>query len=103
MSHNRRKLVAGNWKMFGTRASLGEVRAIADAAAAHSTVDVALCVPFTLIAAAAEAAPALAIGAQDVHENADGAHTGCISTAMLVVVFLVALVYVRSVRTEQRA
>lgn len=84
MSHNRRKLVAGNWKMFGTRASLGEVRAIADAAAAHSTVDVALCVPFTLIAAAAQAAPSLAIGAQDVHENADGAHTGCISTAMLV-------------------
>lgn len=70
--------------MFGTRASLDQVRAIADAAAAHPEVDVALCVPFTLIAAAAQAAPSLAIGAQDVHENDDGAHTGCISTAMLV-------------------
>ncbi len=84
MGHSRRKLVAGNWKMFGTRASLGEVRAIADAAAANPSVDVALCVPFTLIAPAAETAPSLAIGAQDVHENAEGAHTGCISAAMLV-------------------
>ncbi len=83
MGHSRRKLVAGNWKMFGTRASLGEVRAIADAAAANPSVDVALCVPFTLIAPAAETAPSLAIGAQDVHENAEGAHTGCISAAML--------------------
>ncbi|VXC93570.1 triose-phosphate isomerase [Sphingomonas sp. AX6] len=83
MSYKRRKLVAGNWKMFGTRASLGEVTAIADAAAAYSSVDVALCVPFTLIAPAAEAAPSLAVGAQDVHENAEGAHTGCISAAML--------------------
>jgi triosephosphate isomerase (TIM) len=84
MTVSRRKLVAGNWKMFGTRASLGEVRAIADAAAANPSVDVALCVPFTLIAPATEIAPSLAIGAQDVHENAEGAHTGCISAAMLV-------------------
>ena len=78
----RRKLVAGNWKMHGLRADLDEVRAIA--AAVPAGVDSALCVPFTLIAAAVEAGSGLPIGAQDVHEAAKGAHTGCISAAMLV-------------------
>ncbi|RYY23830.1 MAG: triose-phosphate isomerase [Sphingomonadales bacterium] len=78
----RRKLVAGNWKMHGLKADLGEVRAIA--AAVPDSVDAALCVPFTLIAAAVEVAGSLPIGAQDVHENAKGAHTGCVSAAMLV-------------------
>lgn len=77
----RRKLVAGNWKMHGLKADLGEVRAIA--AAVPGEVDAALCVPFTLIAAAADAAGNLPIGAQDVHEDEKGAHTGCISAAML--------------------
>jgi triosephosphate isomerase (TIM) len=80
----RRKLVAGNWKMHGLRAQLDEVAAIARAAAAHPGVDATLCVPFTLIAAAAAAADALPIGAQDVHDADSGAHTGCISAPMLV-------------------
>lgn len=79
----RRKLVAGNWKMFGLRADLPEVSAIA-AAGANPAVEVALCVPFTLIAAAVDAAKGMPIGAQDVHEDEKGAHTGCISAAMLV-------------------
>lgn len=79
----RRKLIAGNWKMHGLKADLGEVEAIAAAAAANPVVDVALCVPFTLIAPAVAAAGALPIGAQDVHEIDKGAHTGCISAAML--------------------
>lgn len=79
----RRKLVAGNWKMFGLKAQLGEVEAIAAAAQANPLVDVALCVPFTLIAPAVAVAGALPIGAQDVHEAESGAHTGCISAAML--------------------
>jgi triosephosphate isomerase len=80
----RRKLVAGNWKMFGLRADLPEVAAIAAAAEANRQVEVALCVPFTLISAAVEAAGAMPIGAQDVHEDEKGAHTGCIAAAMLV-------------------
>jgi len=80
----KRRLVAGNWKMNGTRAGLGEVTAIAAAADAHRSVDVALCLPATLIGRAAEAAPGLAIGGQDVHADPAGAHTGCISAAMLV-------------------
>ena len=79
----RRRLIAGNWKMNGTSAALGEVAAIAKAAAASPGVDVALCLPATLIARAVGAAPGLAIGGQDVHERAEGAHTGCTSAAML--------------------
>ncbi len=79
----RRRLIAGNWKMNGTAATLGEVRSIASAAAAHDGVDVALCLPATLISCAVEAAPGFAIGGQDVHPKASGAHTGCISAAML--------------------
>ncbi|UYY58822.1 triose-phosphate isomerase [Sphingomonas sp. S2-65] len=79
----RRKLVAGNWKMHGLRAQLNEVEAIATSAAANPLVEVALCVPFTLIAPAAAVAGTLPIGAQDVHEAESGAHTGCVSAAML--------------------
>ncbi|MBB5685082.1 triose-phosphate isomerase [Sphingobium boeckii] len=78
-----RKLVAGNWKMNGNRAALAELDAIAMAAEANGGVDVAICPPFTLIAPAAERTPSLAIGAQDCHPAASGAHTGCISAAML--------------------
>ncbi len=79
----RRKFVAGNWKMHGLKAQLGEIESIAATAAANPGVDVAICVPFTLIAPAVEAVPGFAIGAQDVHESGSGAHTGCISAEML--------------------
>ena len=79
----RRKLVAGNWKMHGDRASLAELDTIAAAAKAAPAVDVAVAVPATLIHFAAERQPGLAIGAQDVHANDRGAHTGNISAAMV--------------------
>ncbi|RZL98269.1 MAG: triose-phosphate isomerase, partial [Sphingomonas sp.] len=79
----RRKLVAGNWKMNGSRAALAELGAIAAAADAAPGIDVAVAVPFTLITAAAERTPTLAIGAEDVHEADSGAHTGCVSAAMV--------------------
>src|SRR3954470_20781960 len=81
--HVRRKLVAGNWKMNGSLASLSELAAIAAAAREASGVDVALCPPFTLIAAAAARASGLAIGGQDCHGSESGAHTGSVSAAML--------------------
>ena len=77
----RAKLVAGNWKMNGSIGALAELDAIAVAAADAAPVEVAVAVPFTLIAPAA--ARALAIGAQDVHERDSGAHTGCVSAAMV--------------------
>lgn len=79
----RRMLVAGNWKMTGTAADLGEVEAIAATAIRASGVDTALCLPATLIERAARAVPGFAIGGQDVHAAGKGAHTGCISAAML--------------------
>lgn len=78
-----KKLIAGNWKMHGVAADLDEVRSIAAAAQRFSAVDIALCVPATLIERAARAVPDFSIGAQDVHFADNGAHTGCISTAML--------------------
>jgi len=79
----RRKLVAGNWKMNGSLAALEELVAIGDTAARHVAVDVVVAVPFTLIAPAATLVPTLAIGAEDVHEADAGAHTGCVSAAMV--------------------
>ena len=79
----RRKLVAGNWKMNGSLAMLAELDAIAAAAAGAPGIDVAVAVPATLIAPAVARTPALAIGAQDVHEEPGGAHTGSVSAAMV--------------------
>lgn len=80
----RRKLIAGNWKMNGSRAGLAELEAIAEAAAIATDIDVAVAVPFTLIAPAAKRVPGLSIGAQDVHVADSGAHTGCVSAPMVV-------------------
>lgn len=77
----RRKLVAGNWKMNGDRAALTELVAIA--AAANGNADVGIALPATLIAPAAALVPGFAIGAEDVHPADKGAHTGCLSAAML--------------------
>ena len=79
----RRRLVAGNWKMNGDRAALAELDGIAAARAAQGGVEVALALPATLLIAAAARVPGLAIGAQDVHPADHGAHTGCISAAMV--------------------
>ncbi|MGE0179129.1 MAG: triose-phosphate isomerase [Sphingomonas sp.] len=79
----RRKLVVGNWKMNGSLAQLGELGPIADASREAGGVDVGICPPFTLIAAAVTRSGGLAIGAQDCHEAASGAHTGCVSAAMI--------------------
>ena len=76
-----RKLVAGNWKMNGSLSGLAELDAIA--AGASGDVDVAICPPSTLIGPAALRQPTLAIGGQDCHWNASGAHTGCLSVPML--------------------
>ncbi|MCA1653142.1 MAG: triose-phosphate isomerase [Sphingomicrobium sp.] len=76
-----RKLVAGNWKMHGTAAGIAEIVRIASAVPPE--VDVALCLPATLIERAARAVPSFAIGAQDVHSEAGGAFTGDVCAAQL--------------------
>lgn len=80
----RRKLVAGNWKMNGLRAALPEVRAIVDGARSLDRVDLAVCPPATLAALVGEAlrGSPIALGGQDCHHKAAGAHTGEISAEM---------------------
>lgn len=73
----RRKLAAGNWKMHGLRADLAELGTLST----DPGVDVLVCLPATLIAAARDL-PA-AIGGQDCHAAPQGAHTGDISAQML--------------------
>jgi triosephosphate isomerase (TIM) len=82
----RRPLVAGNWKMnglSGARAILDEI--IAGAAKLPAQVDLLICPPFLLIPgfAARSHGTRVAIGGQDCHAEACGAHTGDISAEML--------------------
>jgi triosephosphate isomerase len=82
-----RPLIAGNWKMNGLKASLIEFEAmLAGAPKVAAKADLLVCPPATLIAAFAEKArgsKTLAIGGQDCHPKASGAHTGDISAEML--------------------
>lgn len=78
----RRKLAAGNWKMNGTGAALAELAALAESHPAPAA-DILICPPATLLSRAAEAARGIAIGGQDCHAKASGAHTGDLSAAML--------------------
>ena len=72
------KIIAGNWKMNGSRAALGEM---IDAITGVKTENrVILCVPFTMVRAGTEN---VAIGAQDISAHEKGAYTGEVSGAML--------------------
>ena len=77
----RERLVAGNWKMHGSRESN---RALLDAIVA-ADVACAVCVPFPYLAQAAERlrGTRVAWGAQTLSEHAQGAFTGEVSAAML--------------------
>jgi triosephosphate isomerase len=83
----RKPLVAGNWKMNGTRASIKVVEAIRDGITPElaARVDVLICPPATLIGScvAATAGSPIAIGGQNLHARPNGAFTGSISAEML--------------------
>ena len=82
-----RPLIAGNWKMNGLKASSAEFEAmLAGAPGVAVKAALLVCPPATLIAAFAEKARGsrtIAIGAQDCHPKASGAHTGDLSAEML--------------------
>ena len=83
----RRRVIAGNWKMFKTQAETRAFfSAFAPLVAASKHCDIVIAPPFTAIPAAVEAAKNTNIGisAQDVHWEKEGAFTGEISTGMLV-------------------
>ena len=85
----RRPLIAGNWKLWGTRAQARAycgrlLELLPDEP--QRTTDVGLCVPFTALETVASAVSGRGVGtyAQTMHQDDDGAHTGEVSAAMLV-------------------
>jgi len=78
------KLVVGNWKMHGSRAS-NETLLAAVAGARPFGCDVAVCVPFPYLGdvAASWGGSDLLWGAQDCSAHEQGAYTGEVSAAML--------------------
>ena len=81
-----RPLIAGNWKMNGLKSSHAEFDAmLAGAGALAAKADLLVCPPATLIAAFADKARGskVAVGAQDCHPKASGAHTGDLAAEML--------------------
>jgi triosephosphate isomerase len=82
----RRRVIAGNWKMYKTQ---GEARAfiaaLAPLVAPANHCDIVVAPPFTALAAAVEAArgTSIAVSAQDLHWEKEGAFTGEISARML--------------------
>jgi triosephosphate isomerase (TIM) len=83
----RTKFVCGNWKMFKTTGEARDlVRALAPLVAdLAGRVEVAVAPPFTALAATAEAlrGTPIALAAQNVHWEAQGAFTGEVSVGML--------------------
>jgi triosephosphate isomerase len=83
----RRPLVAGNWKMHGLRKDLVQAEKICAAAAAGGAGDaeVVICLPATLLAAAAPicAAAGVGLGGQHCHGEPSGPFTGDVSAEML--------------------
>ena len=82
-----RQLIAGNWKMNGSLAMAGALANALRAAAAEKPLacDLLVCPPATLVTVVAQALQGspVAVGGQDCHAKASGAHTGDISAAML--------------------
>jgi triosephosphate isomerase len=81
-----RPLVAGNWKMNGLGASLGELSSLLERLNRDPVAtDIMVCPPATLLSLAREVlmGSAVALGAQDCHPLPSGAHTGDLSAEML--------------------
>ena len=81
----RQPLVAGNWKMHGSRNSVESLLCVLSSSVRSDAVDVAVCPAFVHLAQALElcAGSRVAVGAQDCSQAASGAHTGEISAPML--------------------
>lgn len=84
----RKKLIAGNWKMNGLTAdgtALAKGIAAEVKALGKPQCEFLVCPPFTLLSAVKKAlrGAKVALGAQDCHFDAKGAHTGDISPLML--------------------
>jgi triosephosphate isomerase len=79
-------LIAGNWKMYKTGSeALTAARALSELTIGVTGVEVMIAPPFTALAAVAEALTGspIAVGAQNLHWESEGAFTGEIAPGML--------------------
>ena len=98
----RKKFIAGNWKMHTTVSEAVELaKGVAAKVGKNTSVDVAVCPPYTNLGAVAEVLKGspVKLGAQDVHWEEKGAFTGKVSCAMLKAV---GVTYVIIGHSEQR-
>ena len=81
----RPRLVAGNWKMHGSRESIRTLLDAIVAGARGASAQCAVCPPYPYLEQVAQRlrGTAIAWGAQNVSEHASGAYTGEVSVAML--------------------
>jgi triosephosphate isomerase (TIM) len=82
----RRPLIAGNWKMFKTvHDTVAHIRELRASLKAIHGVDIVLAPPFTALHAGCDAArdTEIAISAQNLHWERDGAYTGEVSATMI--------------------
>jgi triosephosphate isomerase len=85
----RKKLIAANWKMYKNPEQTGEFfRHFLPLVADHDRDEMVVCPPFVDLYAAMDAARGsnVAIGAQNMHWEKEGAFTGEISASMLLAV-----------------
>jgi triosephosphate isomerase (TIM) len=85
----RKKVIAANWKMYKTPdQALEFLREFLPLVAGHDHDQVVVCPPFLAIPASVEAAKGsnVAIGAQNLHWEKEGAYTGEVSAGMLLAV-----------------
>lgn len=82
----RRRLVAGNWKLHGSKAMVNSlVSDVINGLENESRTEVAICPPFVYLQQADSllAGSAVRLGAQNVSAEMEGAYTGEVSAAML--------------------
>jgi triosephosphate isomerase len=83
---SRKYLIAGNWKMNKTASEAAVlVQQMHTSVGSQSTVQVAVCPPFTSMGKVSEELEGshIALGAQNMHHETSGAYTGEVSAEML--------------------
>lgn len=84
---SRKKIIAGNWKMYKTpQQAVDFAKAFLPLVADHTRDEIVLCPPFLALPALVAACKGshVAVGAQNMHWEKEGAYTGECSPAMLV-------------------
>jgi triosephosphate isomerase len=82
----RQKFIIGNWKMYTNADEAGQLaKAVADGVGMDDCVCVAVCPPFTYLALVGESlkGSCVALGAQNLYPEKEGAFTGEVSPTML--------------------